>query len=515
MASPGEITNPPMPMSEIAQSASSGKALDGDAKSSAKSADHHEKRPHASKPACESVVHDIYGPQAHKSDKHGAAQGRIAEVASAKIATAENANDKFSDHKLTRTKDSTQQSEKLTGSMAFPMPDYHDGFPVTIRLGPKDNLQIDESYERLLAVQDTSKLTDFDRQKLRALATADVYMNKYQEALTEREESYAKLMPQPMKGAYLASMALQDGAVVGATKQVLHNLIEKNALGDLSSGMAVGMAIGQVTGKLLMSANVPLRILGAAINIGGIAAGITEIGKLGQSGLKGLQESWDGDKGNKNGLKNLVDGSTENVAVVKSNVEEKLGPTLADAAFFALGIAVARKIGGGKTATTKTKVSETESPKVGVPKTEAPKSEAPKPEVSKIETPKTEAPKTEMPKTDASKAEAREIETSKIETKSDSHKADVSANSKLDKKQLEKARELQEIADHPTKEGWIRFPDGWRKILPDGTKWRDLPADPYWKRPPLREITRRVNETTSDIEYINRETGKPYRFEDL
>lgn len=215
--------------------------------------------------------------------------------------------------------------------------------PVKVHIGPEDAKEITKHYNELVKGQDVSKFTQADIQKYQALATADVFIDKYQKGLTQQELDFTNWMPDIIKGPILASQALNDGAALGAAKSVLHKIIAEGALGDLASGTAMGLAFGKVVAKL--AANINPWVRGAAIlcQAGGIGLLLHQIGDIGQRSLDGL---------NKAGpeLQNLLTHpSKENLEKAKKIVEQQLGPPLADAGLVALGFAAAsgaEKLGG-------------------------------------------------------------------------------------------------------------------------------------------------------------------------
>jgi hypothetical protein len=222
---------------------------------------------------------------------------------------------------------------------------------VEVHMTPADNIEIDRHYRETLHGRDESTLSDFDRQKLKNLAICDVAIDRYQQALTRSELHDTKNMPDQVRGFMLAGCALEDGAALGATKAVLHKVIEGGAIGDLASGTAMGMAFGKVVGTLAASINPVTRGIALALRTGGVALAIKEIGELGTKGVDGLMKSVPS-------LQELCNHPSEkSFAHAKESVEDHLGDPLADATLVGLGFAAAHGMekalpggakGGGK-----------------------------------------------------------------------------------------------------------------------------------------------------------------------
>lgn len=222
---------------------------------------------------------------------------------------------------------------------------------VEVHMSPKDNLEIERHYKESLHGRDDSKLSDFDRSKLRNLAICDVAIDKYQAALTKSELNDTRNMPDQMRGLMLAGAALQDGAALGATKAVFHKVIEGGAIGDLASGTAMGMAFGKVVATLAANVNPWTRGAALLLRTGGVALAIKEVGDIGSHGWDGLIKSIPA-------LDEVCKHPDEKTfARAKESIAKNLGDPLADAALVGLGFAAAHGIekavpggakGGGK-----------------------------------------------------------------------------------------------------------------------------------------------------------------------
>ncbi len=226
---------------------------------------------------------------------------------------------------------------------------------VEVRLTPADNHRIEELYRKNLSATDKhgvnrgeKGLTDFEKQNLRNLAVCDLALEKYQEALTKSTLNETRHMPDPVRGLMLAGAALGDGAAIGASKAVLHKVIQGGAIGDLASGTAMGVAFGKVVGTLAANVNPWTRLGARALQAGGLALAVKEIGQVGADGYNGLMKS----------LPALQDccshPSEKTFAHAKAITEDNLGEPLADATLVGLGFAAAHGVekavtsGGGK-----------------------------------------------------------------------------------------------------------------------------------------------------------------------
>lgn len=226
---------------------------------------------------------------------------------------------------------------------------------VEVRLTPEDNNRLEALYQKNLAVSDKhaasrggKELSDFEKQNLRNLAVCDLALEKYQEALTKSTLNETRHMPEPVRGLMLAGAALEDGAAIGASKAVLHKVIQGGAIGDLASGTAMGVAFGKVVGTLAANVNPWTRLGARALQAGGLAMAIKEIGQVGADGYNGLMKS----------LPALQDCCThpseKTFAHAKAVTEDNLGEPLADGTLVGLGFAAAHGVekvatrGGGR-----------------------------------------------------------------------------------------------------------------------------------------------------------------------
>lgn len=222
---------------------------------------------------------------------------------------------------------------KTVGTIGGGLPKF-----VEVHVSPFDNAAIDKRFKENLGKRDESKLSDFDRRKFQNLAICDVMIDKYQDAMTKSELRDAKNVPMPIRGLLLASQALEDGAALGATRSVLHKVIAEDAIGDLASGTAVGLAFGKIVGNLAASVNPVVKGAALAIQGTGVLAGLAQLGKIGQDGIKGLNSAAPK-------LQELCMNPTEaNFVKAKESVDEHLGPPLADTALTALGVAAAHGV---------------------------------------------------------------------------------------------------------------------------------------------------------------------------
>lgn len=209
---------------------------------------------------------------------------------------------------------------------------------VEVKFGPADNGAIEHRMQQLLHGRDFEKLYDFDKEKLQNLAICDVFLDKYQEALSKLEMKDAGAMPVQLRGGYLAGAALEDGAALGATRQVLRKCIDEGALGDLSSGTAIGIALGKVVAKLAAGINPWTRGAAILLQAGGVGLLAKQVLDIGDGCIKGLNNSGPA-------LQNLInDPSEANLAEAKSKVDEQLGGPLADGALVAVGFAAAHGV---------------------------------------------------------------------------------------------------------------------------------------------------------------------------
>jgi hypothetical protein len=226
---------------------------------------------------------------------------------------------------------------------------------VEVRLTPEDNNRLEALYQKNLAVSDKhaasrggKELSDFEKQNLRNLAVCDLALEKYQEALTKSTLNETRHMPDQVRGLMLAGAALEDGAAIGASKAVLHKVIQGGAIGDLASGTAMGVAFGKVVGTLAANVNPWTRLGARALQAGGLAMAIKEIGQVGADGYNGLMKS----------LPALQDCCThpseKTFAHAKAVTEDNLGEPLADGTLVGLGFAAAHGVeklatrGGGR-----------------------------------------------------------------------------------------------------------------------------------------------------------------------
>lgn len=209
---------------------------------------------------------------------------------------------------------------------------------VEVRLKTSDNARIEELYRKSLGKRDESLVSDFEKQNLRNLAFCDVTLERYQEALTKNTLRETQHMPDQVRGLMLAGAALEDGAAIGASKAVLHKVILDGAIGDLTSGTAMGFAFGKVIGTLAANVNPWTRLGARALQAGGLALAVKEIGQVGVDGYNGLMKS----------LPALQEccahPSEKNFARAKANVEDNLGDPLADGTLISLGFAAAHGI---------------------------------------------------------------------------------------------------------------------------------------------------------------------------
>lgn len=213
---------------------------------------------------------------------------------------------------------------------------------VEVRITPEDNQRIDELFRKSLenegAKRDESKISDFEKQNLKTLAFCDVALEKYQDALSRNTLRETRHMPEQVRGLMLAGAALEDGAAIGATRAVLHKVIEDGAFGELASGTAIGIAFGKVVGTLAMNVHPVTRYGARALQAGGLALAVKEIGQLGVDGYNGFMQA----------LPSLQDccshPNEKNFARAKASVEGHLGNPLADSALLGLGFAAARGV---------------------------------------------------------------------------------------------------------------------------------------------------------------------------
>lgn len=268
-----------------------------------------------------------------------------------------------------RTKDATDKSrfsnpikEKFTALL----PDFKTmgapgSFPriLTVEFGPQDNALVQKHFTENLHGRDPSKLSEFDRSKLSNLAICDTFMDKYQRALTDQELQDTKLMPQPLKGLFLAGTALEDGVAVGAARSVIHKVIDEGAIGDLASGTAMGLAFGKVVTNLATNVNPWVKGIAVAMQAGGVAVAIKQFSEIGHEGINGFLSSVPA-------LQELAQNPSEKtLAHAKEEVDQHLGPPFADTALVGLGFVAAKgmeKIAtkGGKGSKGKNKSKEAE-----------------------------------------------------------------------------------------------------------------------------------------------------------
>ncbi|MBX3073306.1 hypothetical protein KF728_14985 [Candidatus Obscuribacterales bacterium] len=202
---------------------------------------------------------------------------------------------------------------------------------IQVHIGPEDNAEIERLYKKSIVDKSPNELTDFEKAKLQNLAIADVFMRKYQDGLSAQELAECRWLPEPMRGPYLASQALPDGAAIGGIKSVLHKVIEEGAIGKLTDGVAVGWTVGQVAARLAATAYLPFRIVGTALQVGGLGLAMKDIGEIGTALGDGLQKSAPA-------LQELWSNPTAgSLASAKGSVEQNLGSTVADGELMVIG----------------------------------------------------------------------------------------------------------------------------------------------------------------------------------
>ena len=230
-----------------------------------------------------------------------------------------------------------QAELETTGNFEIPVPNYKSQLlpPVSLRIGPEDGYQIEKKYRELLKAHHDNSLSKDEQSKLHTLAIANLCIDKYCSALQTQELKICGAMPPSLRGPFLASQALQDGATIGAIKSVLDKVIEGGALGDLSSGVAMGVALGKLVGKLACNINPWVRGTAMLIQAGGIAMAAEQINKIGHEGWCGCL----------NCMPALQDVCANPCATTLDNATKKvvkeLGPVLADATLTAIGFAAA------------------------------------------------------------------------------------------------------------------------------------------------------------------------------
>lgn len=223
-------------------------------------------------------------------------------------------------------------------AIPIPVPNYKGPlFPsVDVLLTPQDSDKINQHYHHLIAEHPES--SPQDRKNLLYLAAADIYIDKYQEALSNQEMAAAKLMPESMRGPFLCASALQDGVVLGTAKEVIKKVIAGGALGDLTSGTAVGLAFGKIVAKLASNVNPWVRAGAVLLQAGGIGLALQQIGAIGKEGIDGFSKCMPS-------LDVLLNNpSAENFRNATQIVQRELGPAGADASLTALGFAAAHGI---------------------------------------------------------------------------------------------------------------------------------------------------------------------------
>jgi hypothetical protein len=235
--------------------------------------------------------------------------------------------------------------DKYSKSSAFPketyipLPDIKTFMPgsmpsfVSIKLGPEDDPEILRQFTRELEKRDQTKLSDFDREKLHDIVVCDVLIQKYQDALVEKDMSAARTLPPMQQGSFLCKAALLDGACMGGVKTVIHKIIAENEINNQMDGLAVGILLGKTVGILATQSNLVFKGIGLALQAGGLALAAEQIGEIGAKYAQGFTKVLPA-------LQELTENpNTQNFENAKHLVQEELGPPIAETALFASGLA--------------------------------------------------------------------------------------------------------------------------------------------------------------------------------
>lgn len=227
---------------------------------------------------------------------------------------------------------------KKEAHFALPLPNYKGAlFPsVDVELTPADSELIESRYQQLLSGK--GETAPDQRRKLGHLAAAAIYLDKYATALSKQEMSIAKVLPEQLRGAFLCSQALQDGATLGSAKAVLHAVIDGGALGDIASGTTMGLAFGKIVATLASNLNPWVRGAALLLQAGGASLALQQIGTIGKECISGWKNSAPA-------LEYLFSHPSETSLVsARQKVANELGPVLADSALVAVGFAAAHGI---------------------------------------------------------------------------------------------------------------------------------------------------------------------------